>query len=124
MLVHELSGMWYKSFWERYGTAIIITAIVVIVIIGLILIANRKAISRSCALSIERRRKQRYINMTYAVVAGDTETRVYAGESYAPPIPEKDGFTFKGWFIDTALTVPWKSTDRVECDLTLYPKWD
>jgi uncharacterized repeat protein (TIGR02543 family) len=123
MLVQLSSDMWRKPFWEKYATEIIISAIILFFVL-LILIAFSKDISRACALSKERRRKQRYLNMTYAVVAGDTETRVYAGDSYAPPIPEKDGSTFKGWFVDTALTVPWKSTDRVECDLTLYPKWE
>lgn len=43
--------------------------------------------------------------------------------TYAPPIPKRTGYNFGGWFVDTALSVPWKSTDRVLCDMTLYPKW-
>lgn len=123
-MLNTSSDMWHKTFWERHGTTIIVVLAFVLLLVCLFLIAYRQEIRRSCALSKERRRKQKYLNMTHSVIAGDTETRVYTGEPYAPPIPEMDGLTFKGWFIDTALTVPWKSTDRVECDLVLYPKWE
>ena len=39
------------------------------------------------------------------------------------PTPVKEGFTFDGWFTDTALTVPFDSQTKITSDITLYAKW-
>ena len=39
------------------------------------------------------------------------------------PVKSKDTYTFAGWYKDSALTVPWLSTDRVTSNITLYAKW-
>lgn len=96
----------------------------VLLLLVVLIVALLISFRREIALARERRRKNKYLKLTRLVRAGDIETRVYIGESYAPPIPSKEGYIFKGWFVDTALTTPRKSTDRVECDLVLYPKWE
>ena len=45
------------------------------------------------------------------------------GSLLFPSIPKKEGYAFRGWYKDSACTEPWKSTDRVKHDLTLYPLW-
>jgi uncharacterized repeat protein (TIGR02543 family) len=39
------------------------------------------------------------------------------------PVESNDNYTFAGWYKDSALTMPWSSTDRVTSDITLYAKW-
>jgi uncharacterized repeat protein (TIGR02543 family) len=42
----------------------------------------------------------------------------------APIAPTRSGFTFAGWFKDSATTQPWNfTTDRVYSNITLYAKW-
>jgi uncharacterized repeat protein (TIGR02543 family) len=42
-----------------------------------------------------------------------------------PPVPMRTGYTFNGWYSDTACTVPWNfSTDTLGAgDMTLYAGW-
>lgn len=41
-----------------------------------------------------------------------------------PTDPTKSGFTFAGWYKESALTTPWVfTTDKVTADITLYAKW-
>ena len=41
-----------------------------------------------------------------------------------PPVPEKEGRGFGGWYQDTACTKPWDfDNDKVEKSMTLYAKW-
>lgn len=41
-----------------------------------------------------------------------------------PPVPEKVGGGFGGWYQDTACTRPWDfDTDKVKKNMTLYAKW-
>ena len=39
------------------------------------------------------------------------------------PTPQKEGFSFAGWYNDEALTTPFTSTVFPENDITLYAKW-
>ena len=42
-----------------------------------------------------------------------------------PSTPIKNGYTFAGWYSDSALTNPWNfTTSKVTSDMTLYAKWD
>ncbi len=40
-----------------------------------------------------------------------------------PAAPTRTGYTFAGWFSDTALTAPFVFTKQVTADTTLYAKW-
>lgn len=51
------------------------------------------------------------------------QTKVTRGSTFSPFIPSADGYQFLGWYKDSALTVPWLSTDRVTSNITLYAKW-
>ena len=41
-----------------------------------------------------------------------------------PEDPTKEGYTFNGWFIDSAKLIPYDFDDPVTSDLTLYAKFD
>ena len=42
-----------------------------------------------------------------------------------PADPTKDGYVFRGWYQDEALTDPWDfAADTVDKDITLYAKWE
>ena len=46
------------------------------------------------------------------------------GDSFIPPAnPTRDGYSFAGWYTDSACTVPWNFDDGVYPGLTLYAKW-
>ncbi|MDE6661287.1 MAG: InlB B-repeat-containing protein [Anaeroplasmataceae bacterium] len=38
--------------------------------------------------------------------------------------PTKEGYVFKGWYVDKEYTTLWNIDDIVERDITLYAKWD
>ena len=46
------------------------------------------------------------------------------GSTLAVPIPERDGFSFAGWYWDTACTIPLKPEQKIKKDCTLYAKWN
>ena len=48
------------------------------------------------------------------------------GKTIAKPAdPAKDGFTFAGWYKESAYTTPWNfASDTVTADITLYAKWN
>lgn len=52
------------------------------------------------------------------------QTKVTRCSTFSPFIPSADGYTFLGWYKDSALTVPWLSTDKVTSNITLYAKWE
>lgn len=41
---------------------------------------------------------------------------------YAPDRPYRSGYTFEGWYTDSACTISWNNT-AVKSDMTLYAKW-
>ena len=41
-----------------------------------------------------------------------------------PQDPAREGFTFRGWYADEALTVPYAFTEPVTEDITLFAKWE
>ncbi len=47
------------------------------------------------------------------------------GEAVAEPAPpERNGYSFGGWFADEAYSIPWDfQSNRVEGDTTLYAYW-
>ena len=51
------------------------------------------------------------------------QTKVTRCSTFSPFIPSAEGYQFLGWYKDSALTVPWLSTDKVTSNMTLYAKW-
>ena len=52
------------------------------------------------------------------------EQTILKGSTFTKPSdPEKEGYTFAGWFSDTGLTTAWNFNTVVSADTTLYAKW-
>ncbi len=54
-----------------------------------------------------------------------TTTTVIEGELIPrPPLPTRDGYTFAGWYTDSACTMGWNfDTDKAYSNMTLYGAW-
>lgn len=55
---------------------------------------------------------------------GQEDITVPYGSKPILPIPEKNGYVFRGWFLDSACTIPYYSDSPMKKDLILYPKWE
>ncbi len=55
----------------------------------------------------------------------DAQTVTSGGKIGDVTLPQREGYSFAGWFQDAGLTKPWnEKSDRVKSDLTLYAAWD
>lgn len=52
----------------------------------------------------------------------EEEVEVLKGETFVAPLRKRNGYTFSGWFYDSACTEPYKNT-KILNDITLYSKW-
>lgn len=112
MLSVGLSDLVRAYWWEEHLNDVIIWSIVGLVLIAfLLMFALRHKIKSSIS-------KAKHCNVT---LYGVSNALVKKGETYSPTIPE--GGNFKGWYLDSALTVPWVTNQKVKSDFTLYPKW-
>ena len=52
------------------------------------------------------------------------QTLMYGQTLQEPEPPTREGYTFTGWFRDTACNMPWNmESDTIETDITLYAGW-
>lgn len=56
----------------------------------------------------------------------ENQLQLTAGSKVSKPLnPSREGFTFKGWYQDSALTSEWNfDTDLVSSNIMLYAKWE
>ena len=52
-----------------------------------------------------------------------TVVEVQHGKTFSAPIPDTEG-TFKGWYRDSACTIPFNSSDKIVSDFSLYSKFE
>ncbi len=69
-----------------------------------------------------------YKNINYELDGGTLENsleKYITGEKYKLPFPKKDGYYFKGWYLDESLeSNPIATIDEsFDSDITLYAKW-
>ena len=66
--------------------------------------------------------------VTFDPQGGSAVAPIKAGQGKTiakPADPAKDGFTFAGWYKESAYTTPWNfASDTVTADITLYAKWN
>lgn len=77
------------------------------------LLANEIEDSDLCTVKFETNGGERIISQR--IRYGDTVV--------TPDIPERDNYTFGGWYSDKDLKNPWDFTNEVSEDMTLYAKW-
>lgn len=101
------------SFWERYEREIIIGSILFVLLLAFIISVNARRIKTSI------------FSRTHVKVDmhGHKTEVIKKGSRFDAPYLHKNGLSFGGWFVDTALTVPWIST-KVKHDISIYPKWN
>lgn len=66
-----------------------------------------------------------YYEITFVSNGGSDipSASVPEGEAYYPPQPSRQGYSFVGWYVDSALTIPYPTDNIVTNNLTLYAKW-
>jgi uncharacterized repeat protein (TIGR02543 family) len=66
--------------------------------------------------------------VTFKDYNGDTlktQSGMYSWDkATSPDVPRRTGYTFEGWFTDSALTIPYDFETLITEDLTLYAKWN
>ena len=117
-----------RTFWEKYGSAIIGFSILgaFALFLGIVIF---------CEWYFKRRQeKLAQTTVTWDGVSVATfktctvslihfeEITLVKGAEFAAPIPDRNGYVFGGWFYDTACTIPYKTT-KIRKSITLYPKW-
>ena len=61
----------------------------------------------------------------HIVYFGDIKKTVVRHNRIVPLIcPQKEGYTFCGWYRDEKLNIRWNPTDIVVQEMYLYPKWE
>lgn len=48
---------------------------------------------------------------------------VFGGTLSHIKVPQREGYTFEGWFYDSEFNSPYKDGDSINSDITLYAKW-
>lgn len=101
------------SFWDKYGTLIVVLSVILLLIIVTLIICRKHIRTHFFIKSL------RTVELINHKTVG-----VPRNSSFAPPLLTRQDYVFRGWFIDSALTIPWTSTQKVTCDMALYPKWE
>lgn len=57
-------------------------------------------------------------------LVGREDLLVSRGSKPILPMQSKPGYAFRGWFLDSACTIPFDSRKPIKRDLILYPKWE
>ena len=61
--------------------------------------------------------------ITLYIGKGTTIVEVQHGKTFSAPIPDTEG-NFKGWYRDSACTIPFNSSDKIVSDFSLYSKFE
>ena len=65
--------------------------------------------------------------VTFNSVGGSTVASITvdaSGKITLPTNPTKEGFTFKGWYLDEVYATEFKITDAITANITLFAKWE
>lgn len=96
-----------------------------LLIAGATLVACSVVGFASCKKKPDNKAKEEY-TITF-LVGGGEDNIVYtlkAGDGIITPSdPERDYYTFDGWYSDEALTIPYTATTMPEGNVTVYSKW-
>ena len=115
--IDTVYSSWFEKFRYEYPFlfAFTIIAIVALICIAVYLICklyNKSEMEKECP------------TLVTVHLVGYEDLFVRPKTNVILPTPERDGFVFRGWFLDSACTVPYISTEPVKKELILYPKWE
>ena len=116
----------FGDFWDDYGILVIVVLVSLIAATILFLpdlIRKRKKRIENDSVPLPNYREKVYRPLVRTVnLHGFDPVQIKKGDVFYAPVPEKDGYTFAGWFYDSACTVPYLNK-KISKDVMLYPKW-
>lgn len=112
----------FSDFWTEWGVIIcVLVACSILTLILLYMYSREKNAAK--AISIPGKTSKVVPSRIRKIVLYGQETvLVEKGDLFIATIPKKDGYSFGGWFYDSACTEPYKNKHITE-DIVLYPKW-
>ena len=99
-----------RTWIEEYWWILVIAAVAVAAITFAILYFRNRAEKFVC-VSVYRSDKAE-------------QMQIKKGSTFNPDLPMREGYSFRGWYLDSACTIPWLSTYKVKKNMALYPKWE
>ena len=115
--IDTVYSSWFEKFRYEYP---FLFAFTIIAIVALICIA----VYLICKLYNKSEMEEECPTLVTVHLVGYEDLFVRPKTNVILPTPERDGFVFRGWFLDSACTVPYISTEPVKKELILYPKWE
>lgn len=103
--------MTIKRFFEEYPWIIMLAAVVIVALVILLIV------------TVSAKRQKTLGSKVKICLVGYEDLFVLYGNKPVLPIPSKDGYSFCGWYFDSACTIPFDSRVPVKKELILYPKW-
>lgn len=117
--LHRDSSGEPPSLWEQYLLIWIILIVVGALLVALSIYGFSPSIGRKIKKAAH---KSILLNYCYD---GRIETvEIKSGECFNAPFPERSGYSFLGWFNDTALSIPFNGSQKTKRNFTLYAKWE
>lgn len=101
----------FKAFITEYPWVIMIAAVIIAILVILLIVYLSSKRQKTIASKIK------------ICLVGSEDLFVLYGDKPILPIPSKDGYSFCGWYFDSACTIPFDSRTPVKKELILYPKW-
>ena len=113
-----------KTFWDEYGLAIIICSCVALVMSAVFILTHlhEKKKEKVSFLVMHDGNPVDASRLVTVSMLGYQESSVLKGDLFVAPIPKKKGYSFAGWFYDSAFTRPYFSK-KLRRNIVLYPKW-
>ena len=100
-----------QQWWEN-PLLWIIVACVIVAIVGIVI-----------AVYYVNKHKNAEFTVTLNNEGEVSHIIVKRGERVQLPLLKKQGYRFGGWFVDTAMTIPFIPTNQVTYNMMLYAKW-
>ncbi len=97
---------WIEEYWWIVALAVVAVAAIVF------------------AFLYFRNRSERFVFVSLYKSEKAEMLQIKKGSTFNPDIPTREGYAFRGWYLDSACTTPWLSTYKVKKNMALYPKWE
>ena len=131
--IYRSEPKWYESSTFWVGVAVVFATIVIFTLLYCFLneekIKDKEATKKAKREEENEREKQRleelsrcYITLVYCYDDKTERIQHEKNKAFSPKFPSRDGYSFDGWYINTARTIPFNN-DAVDEDISLYAKW-
>jgi uncharacterized repeat protein (TIGR02543 family) len=107
---HYFGDAQNSSWISEYWWILVLVAVAIIAIVFAVLFFMSK--------------RAKYIFVTVYKNGIGEQMQILRGSTFNPDIPTREGYAFRGWYLDSACTTPWLSTYKVKKPMALYPKWE